>query len=160
MKSKLLSHPQFLKGLPALLKTTSTFSPLFGLIKNTCVRLQLMASVAVCCSSELPKYRLWEMVSFSTLSSLKGATLKNAVMAVMDVLEGRRGEPGLPGLLSHNGKLGLCSVCERLQLVKAMMAVMAHKYVFVYRGAVMCVNCLTKWCESQVGSTYLFLLAF
>lgn len=94
-----------------------------------------MVSVAVCCSSELPKYRLWETVSFSTLSSLKGATLKNAVMAVMDVLKGLRGEQALPGLLSHNGKLGLCSLCERLQL-KAMAAVMALKYVFVYRGAV------------------------
>lgn len=62
---------------------------------------------------------------------------ENAVMAVMDVLEGLRGELGLPGLLSHNGKLGLFCVCERLQL-KAMTAVMAHKYVFVYRGAVMC----------------------
>lgn len=110
------------------------------------------------CSSELPKYRLWETVSFSTLSSQKAATLKNTVMAVMDVLEGLRGEPGLPGLLSHNGKLGLC-VCERLQL-KALTAVMAHKYVFVYRGAAMCLNCPTKWCESQLGSIYLLLLAF
>lgn len=133
-----------------------TFSPPFGLIKNTCVHLQLMVSVAVCCSSELPKYCLWETVSFSTLSSLKGATLKNAVMAVMDVLEGLRGEPGLPGLLSRNGKLGLFSLCERLQL-KAITAVMAHKYLLVYRGAVICANCLTKWCESQLGSISLFI---
>lgn len=40
---------------------------------------------------ELQKHHLWETASFSTLSTLRGAMLKNAIMAIMADLGGRGG---------------------------------------------------------------------
>lgn len=142
-----------LKLVPA--PSTASFNPSCSLIAPRCVSFQLKLSVVVFLLhwGELPMHHLWETVSFSTLSStLRGAILKNAIMALMAVLKGRgRSEPGnwtkvvslftYPTTetytLSANGCWQqlthgclwneLRETCVRIAWqLKAMMAVMAH----------------------------------